>query len=126
LTTTPGQQTVIAILEPPACIAIIPAPGHAPVSHGIPLTFTMTQSIAEVECPSVQRRRVPRRFGHEIDVVTRDPDGWVWKVEFFANAEKIGEQQIHFIIPPPPGQVQFSMVWSSVPGANELMASDGR
>ena len=35
-------------------------------------------------------------------MVTRDPDGYVWKVEFFANHEKIGEQQVHFVVPPPP------------------------
>lgn len=54
-----------------------------------------------------------------IDVVTVDPDGWVGKVEFYANEKLIGEQQIRFIVAPPPGQPQkFSLVWSNVPAGD--------
>ncbi|HXG48964.1 MAG TPA: Ig-like domain-containing protein, partial [Methylomirabilota bacterium] len=58
----------------------------------------------------------------EIAVVARDPNGWVSRVEFFANGESIGVEELVFIQPPPPGELQhFSMVWSNVPpGRYEL------
>jgi hypothetical protein len=59
-----------------------------------------------------------------IIVQATDPDGWVPRVEFFADGAKIGEQTIVFITVPPPGEMQtFSMVWSNVPpGAHVLTA----
>jgi hypothetical protein len=59
-----------------------------------------------------------------IVAAARDPDGWVHLVEFFANGDKIGEQSIEFIQPPPPGQLQeFSFKWTDVrPGLYVLTA----
>jgi hypothetical protein len=35
-------------------------------------------------------------------------------MEFFADGQSIGVQEIYFIVPPPPGQLQrFSMIWSN-------------
>jgi hypothetical protein len=66
------------------------------------------------------------RAHSDIPIVVQavDEDGWVGRVEFFANGRSIGVQEIFFIIPPPPGQMQrFSMVWSNVPpGDYELTA----
>jgi hypothetical protein len=48
----------------------------------------------------------------EIVAETRDPDGYVRKVEFFADRRKIGESSVEFIHPPDPGQPQtFTFVW---------------
>jgi hypothetical protein len=54
----------------------------------------------------------------------RDPDGWVGRMELFANGEKIDEQSIDFIQPPPPGLDQeFEFEWTEVPaGVYELTA----
>lgn len=59
-----------------------------------------------------------------IVVQTVDEDGWVPRVEFFANGRSIGVQEIHFIIAPPPGQLQrFALDWSDVaPGRYVLTA----
>ena len=60
----------------------------------------------------------------EIIAEVRDPDGYVPKVEFFADGRKIGERIIVFIRPPDPGQPQrFSFVWQHpTPGRHALTA----
>jgi hypothetical protein len=66
------------------------------------------------------------RKGAEIPIVVQavDEDGWVGRVEFFANGRGIGEQAIYFIIPPPPGQLQrFSMVWSNAPAGDHVLTA---
>jgi hypothetical protein len=60
----------------------------------------------------------------EIVAGTRDPDGYVRKVEFFADRRKIGESSVEFIRPPDPGQPQtFTFVWRHPePGPHALTA----
>lgn len=60
----------------------------------------------------------------EIVTDTRDPDGYVRRVEFFADGRKIGEANVEFIRPPDPGQLQtFTFVWRQPsPGAHVLTA----
>lgn len=55
-------------------------------------------------------------------VESQDPDGWISLVEFFANNRKIGEQTMHFLVPPPPGQPQpFRFLWQHPePGRQSL------
>jgi hypothetical protein len=123
-------ETVVAVLEPPVCIAIHPPP---PDCYRVGDPHRATAYIFDNDGNQSPKLEIVHpsngdafRAGSdiEIDVATRDPDGWVWRMEFFANDEKIGEQQIHFIIPPPPGQPQkFSMTWSNVSaGEYELTA----
>lgn len=58
-----------------------------------------------------------------INADTRDPDGWVQRVEFMANDKKIGELVMEFIQAPPPGQKQsFSFKWTNVPPAKYLLS----
>jgi hypothetical protein len=62
--------------------------------------------------------------GIPIVVQTVDEDGWVGRVEFFADGRSIGVEEIHFIIPPPPGQMQrFSMVWSDAPVGRHVLTA---
>jgi hypothetical protein len=60
----------------------------------------------------------------EIVAETRDQDGYVRKVEFFADRRKIGESSVEFIRPPDPGQPQmFTFVWRHPkPGPHSLTA----
>jgi Bacterial Ig domain/Calx-beta domain len=60
----------------------------------------------------------------EIMAETSDPDGFVRKVEFFADDLKIGETSLDRVHPPPPGETQsFSFVWSHpTPGEHALRA----
>ncbi len=55
---------------------------------------------------------------------TRDPDGYVTLVEWFANDRKIGEQSMQFIVAPPPGQRQlFEFTWREVPPGHFLLTA---
>jgi hypothetical protein len=59
-----------------------------------------------------------------IAVQTVDEDGWVGRMEFFADGRSIGVQEIYFIIPPPPGQLQrFSMIWSNAPVGRHVLTA---
>jgi hypothetical protein len=66
------------------------------------------------------------RQGADIPIVvqTVDEDGWVGRMEFFADGRSIGVQEIYFIVPPPPGQVQrFSMIWSNAPSGRHVLTA---
>jgi hypothetical protein len=129
-------ETVIATLIPQVCIATYPPPPDCyrvgDPNRAVAYIFDndFNQS-AKVEIVHPQDGDIFRAGSDiKIDVATLDPDGWVSKVEFFANHTKIGEQEIFFIVPPPPGQLQrFSMTWSNVPIGDYLLlarATDNR
>ncbi len=64
--------------------------------------------------------------GNDIPIVvqTADPDGWVSRVEFYSDNRLIGSQEIHFIVAPPPGQLQtFSMVWSNALAGRHVLTA---
>ena len=49
-----------------------------------------------------------------ICVDTVHPDGYVWKVEFFADSVKIGEEaRYYFVAPPPNTHIPFDFVWTN-------------
>ncbi len=125
-----GTETVVASLEAIMCPAIYPPPpgcytvGDPDQASALIFDNDLNYSPkAEIIHPANGDVFRPGS-DIEIDVAARDPDGWVGRMEFFANHVKIGEQQINFIIAPPPGQPQrFSMIWSNVPaGEYELQA----
>ncbi|MGI8603776.1 MAG: Ig-like domain-containing protein [Verrucomicrobiales bacterium] len=64
----------------------------------------------------------PPETNIEMVAAVSDPDGYVRKVEFFADGRKIGEVGLEFVQSPPPGQSQtFSFVWHySTPGPHVL------
>ncbi|HPC60468.1 MAG TPA: Calx-beta domain-containing protein [Verrucomicrobiota bacterium] len=117
-------ETVVATLVPVACPAVYPPP---PACYIVGDPNEARAFIFDNDFNQAPRLAIlhPQdgmvfRAGSdiEIDVVARDADGWVTKVQFFANGVLIGEQGMHFIIPPPPGQPQkFFMIWSNVPPA---------
>ncbi|HTD66196.1 MAG TPA: Ig-like domain-containing protein [Candidatus Limnocylindria bacterium] len=60
-----------------------------------------------------------------VEAETRDPNGYADTVEFFANNQKIGQAQVVFIQPPPPGQpIHFEFTWTNPPpGQYDLRAT---
>jgi hypothetical protein len=72
----------------------------------------------------VNGANIPPNLPIEITVQTRDPDGYVPTVEFFADGRKIGERNVVFIRPPDPGQTQvFRFLWRApTPGPHILTA----
>jgi hypothetical protein len=123
-----GTETVVAKLVPVVCAAIDPPPpgcyivGDPNSARAVIFDNDVNQSPkAEIVHPATGDIF---RAGADIkiDVATRDPDGWVTKVEFFANHLKIGEQEVYFIVPPPPGLLQrFSLTWSNVPAGGYVL-----
>ncbi|MBG89759.1 MAG: hypothetical protein CMO80_23060 [Verrucomicrobiales bacterium] len=119
------ERTETARLEvlPPVCVAIfLPPPDCYVVSQA-------GRATALIRDNDENRNRAPRvivtnpRNGQrftapatvEIEVATRDRDGWVTQLEFFANNNKLGDSIIHFIDPPPPNQRQvFTLNWTNV------------
>jgi len=123
-------ETVIAKLRPVLCPALYPPP------PGCYVVGEPNRAVAYIRdndpnlSPRVEIVEPPDnavfRAGADIKigVVARDPDGWVTKVEFFEGTNRIGVQEIFYIVPPPPGQVQtFSMVWSNVPAGRYMLAA---
>jgi hypothetical protein len=123
-------ETVIATLVPPACIAIFPPP---PGCYVVSEPHRATAYIFDNDKNQSPRLEIVHPSNGdvfradadiEINVIAKDPDGWMSLVEFFANDEKIGEEAIYFIIPPPPGEVQkFSMIWSNVPSGKYALTA---
>jgi hypothetical protein len=123
-------ETVVAVVAPPFCTALDPpspdcyrvGDPHRAVAYIFDNDWNQSPKL-EIVHPSdgdIFRENADL----EIDVAARDADGWVRKVEFFANTNKIGEQEILFIIPPPPGPLQkFSMVWSNVPAGGYTLTA---
>jgi hypothetical protein len=127
-----GTETVIARLEPPICIAIWPPPpdcyliGHPSVAtayiHDNDLPTNLPPRVVITSPAQGQVFDAPGPV--PILAVALDPDGWVPLVEFFEGTNKIGQAEMLFIIPPPPGQTQhFSLVWSNVPPGRYLLTA---
>jgi hypothetical protein len=126
-----GTETVVLSLEPIACPRVIPPPPECYIvgepSRAIAFIRDNDSSnalpkVEIVEPANGQIFAAPADI--EINVTTRDSDGWVQTVQFFEGTNKIGEASIHFIQPPPPGQVQkFSMIWSNVPAGRYVLSA---
>jgi hypothetical protein len=119
-----GTETVIVTLTEPACIAIHPPPPEC-YRVGRPdraAAYIRDNDSMPSNAPPMVRitaptnsARFPAGSDIRIDAVTVDRDGYVPRVEFFASGSKIGEQEIHFVQPPPDGTpIEFSFVWSNV------------
>ena len=96
-------------------LELIGAGGPPPPTNRPPhITITSPSDGAEFESPAQVR----------IEAVTTDPDGYASHVEFFANGQKIGEDSVVFIQPPPPGEpIHFMFTWTNPPaGPHQLTA----
>jgi len=129
-----GTETVGLSLMPPPCLPGEngePAPGcwviHGP---GSAVAFIRDNDTADNHLPKVAITQpasgssLPWHEPVEIVVKTVDPDGWVPKVEFFANGVKIGGQEIVFIQEPEPGQEQtFTLNWSALEAGGYVLVA---
>lgn len=115
-------ETVVIQIEPPVCPDIWPeplwcyrlgTPNHAEATikdYFVPMppTVEITSPLAETAFD----------FGADVTIkaTTTDLDGYANRVEFYANNENIGEQQIVFVKVPTPGvPIYFEYVWKTPP-----------
>lgn len=130
-----GTETVIVTLEEPLCIAIHPPPPECYLV-GRPeraVTHIRDNDSPPLNSPPSVRitapasgARFPAGSDIRIDAVTVDHDGYAPRAEFFANGRKIGEQEIHFIQPPPDGTpIEFSFVWNDVEAGSYTLTVKG-
>jgi hypothetical protein len=119
----PTESVYIEIL-PPLCLAIFPP---TPDCYRIDQRGSASASIRDND---ESRNRAPRvvvtnpERGQRlsapadirIEVATRDSDGYVSQMEFFAGDHKLGDTVVHFFETPPPNQRQvFTLGWTNVP-----------
>ena len=119
----PTESVIVEIVELP-CIAIYPPPPECYVRGDHPVAAAeILDNDPPPNLPPVAQITAPPQGSVytepatvDITVAAVDPDGWVQKMEIFANGRKIDEQEIYFIVPPPPGQEQFfDFMWENVP-----------
>jgi hypothetical protein len=124
-----GTETVEITLLPSICLVVDPSSQDCYIV-GAPSRDVVFIRDNETFPPKVAIVRPENgdkfKEGADIGIVAQaaDADGWVQRVDFFADGKLIGFQEVYFIIPPPPGQLQrFSMVWSNAPlGRHALTA----
>jgi len=122
-------ETVEIELLPIPCIAIYPPPPDCyavgPNDHAEAVILDNDNAPPTIAITSPGQGNTSSEPAEILFAVnTVDPDGWVQLVEFYANAQKIGEQAIYFFVAPPPGQEQvFEFTWSDVPAGLYLLSA---
>ena len=126
-----GEEALILQLLTPPCIAIFPPP---PDCYGVGPQDTARAGIRDAT-PDNHPPRValvsPRpgtvfAVGDPIDLraVAEDPDGYVPRVEFFADGERIGVSEIQFLVPPDPGTpVEHQFLWPDAPAGPHVLVA---
>jgi hypothetical protein len=124
-----GTETVELKLMQPDC------PANDPAREGCYVVGTPAGDIAFIRdnesLPpniAIVKPENGARFkaGTGIDILAQavDPDGWVARVEFFADSRSIGVVEVNFLVPPPPGQLQrFSITWSDAPAGRHVLTA---
>jgi hypothetical protein len=117
-------ESVCIRLEPPACVSIWPPPPECylvgqPAEAAVfirdcPVVTNRLPLVRIVKPYSGALFKAPATIGIVTDTV--DMDGYVWRVEFYEGANKIGEESKMFLVAPTNGtHIPYAMVWSNVP-----------
>lgn len=126
-------ESVQVTVVPPICPAIWPPPRECYVvgSANRATAFILDDEPFDTNRPPFVEITRPTegsvfRAPADIHIVanTVDRDGYVGKVEFYANNHKIGEASKHFLVPPPDGEpIEYDFEWKDVrPGQYALTA----
>jgi hypothetical protein len=126
-----GVERVALKLEAPVCITIFPPP---PGCYQVGVPGEAVVSIADREPPAnqpplvrilkpVEGQTLCAPTNVLIVAETKDPDGYVPKVEFFANNLKIGGADKSFFVKPPPGEpIRYEFLWTNPPPGRHTLA----
>lgn len=127
-----GAESVVARLEPRACIAIYPPPPECylvgqPSEAAVYIKDcrppeNRAPAVKIVEPLNGQVFRAPAEIRILTD--TWDVDGYVWRVEFFADAKKIGEESKMFLVAPEDGtHIPYEMIWRDAPAGRHVLTA---
>jgi hypothetical protein len=125
-----GLEIVVAKLNPVDCCAVFPPPPDcyivgepASASACIRDNDRNLSPKAEILAPADNAVFV-KPADIEIQVLTVDPDGWVPKLQFYADGVLIGEREMVFIMPPSPGEPQtFTFTWTGAPVGRHVLTA---
>ena len=127
-----GTETVVVTIEPPACIEIFPPP---PECYLVGRTNRATAHMVDNDTktnlpPRVEIVKPTNNASFKapdqvaLEAVSRDPDGYAPKVEFFAGTNKIGQSVITFIQAPPPNQpLTHAFLWTNAPAGEYTLTA---
>ncbi|NNC89417.1 MAG: hypothetical protein HKN82_13245 [Akkermansiaceae bacterium] len=115
----PGDHVLTVRASPVGRPQIVSSPVRITVGPG----GTNTPPLVNITSPA-EGAAFPAGAAVPITVETRDPDGYVPTVEFFADGSKIGEVNMAFLVEPLPNQLQtFEFTWEDpMPGEHVLRA----
>ncbi len=125
-----GTETVVLHIEPPICIAIYPPP---PGCYQVGTPGEAVVSILDNDPPAnvPPQVQIIKPFDGQMFLLptnvtivsdTVDADGYVWKTEFFADNNTIGEEARYFFVAPPAGEhAQYSFVWTNPPPGGHIL-----
>lgn len=130
-----GTERVVIELQPVACIAIFPPP---PECYAVGPSNRAVANILDNDFLTNQPPKV--RFVKPEDgqmfiaptnvlivVETVDPDGYVGRVEFRADGNKIGVREKQFLVEPPPGSpIPYEFVWTNPPVGRHVLTALAR
>lgn len=126
-----GEEPLILQLLAPPCIAIFPPPPECYAVGAQDTARAVIRDAASDNHPPRVAVLSPQTgavfaVGDPIELLALagDPDGYVPRVEFFADGEHIGVSEINFLVPPDPGTpIEHHFLWADAPpGPHVLVA----
>jgi hypothetical protein len=126
-----NTETVILTLEPVACIDIYPPPpecyrigpsDQATVYIKDYRTTNLPPSITLTTPANGAVFRAPATI--QIEALTRDPDGYAYRAEFYADDRTIGKAAVYYYVAPLPGTpCVFPLTWTNVPAGTYILTA---
>lgn len=117
------DMAVIAIFPPPPGTYIVGTPREAALGIADNSQPVNHPPLARIVKP-FDGQMFPGGVNIPIVVDTVDPDGYVPRVEFFADGNSLGVREKLFITPPPPGEhIGYELVWSNAPAGRHVLTA---
>lgn len=126
-----GEETVVLQLLVPPCIAIYPPPPECYTVGPHDVARAVIRDASTGNHPPRVAIVSPRTgavfaIGDPIEIhaMTEDPDGYVPRVEFFADGASIGVSEINFLVAPEPGTpVEHHFLWPDAPPGPRVLVA---
>ena len=118
-----NDMAVIAIFPPPTGTYVVGTPREAGLVIADNDQPTNHPPFARIIKP-FDGQMFPAPVNIPIVVDTVDSDGYVPRVEFFADNISLGVREKHFLTPPPPGEhIGYDLVWSNAPAGRHVLTA---